>query len=76
MARKEKAILSLKGLIANRRRDMICLECQGDYKQFKEVKKTYSDLVFNLKKITKAKSTELAKADFLQDYTGPNVFEN
>ena len=76
MARKEKAILSLKGLIANRRRDMICLECQGDYKQFKEVKKTYSGLVFNLKKITKAKSIELAKADFLQDYTGPNVFEN
>jgi len=76
MGKKEKTISSLKQLIAHKRREMICLECQGDYKQFKEVKKTYSGLVFNLKKITKAKSIELAKADFLQDYTGPNVFEN
>ena len=76
MAGKEKSIISLKSLIANRRRDMICLECQGDYKQFKDAKTAYSHLVFDLKQLTKPEPIDLAKADFLQDYTGPNVFNN
>ena len=72
----EKSVLSLKALIANRRRDMICLECQGDYKQFKDAKTAYSHLVFELKKTTQAEPIDLAKANFYQDYTGPTFSDN
>jgi len=76
MGKKQKAILGLKQSIANRRRDMICIECQGDYKQFKNARRKYSRAVYELKRLENPKPTDLAKADFLQDYTGPNVFEN
>ena len=74
MDKKQKAILGLKQSIANRRRDMVSLECQGNAKQFKNAQKDYSRLVLELKEMTKAKAILLAQKDFLLDYTGPTLF--
>ena len=76
MDQKQKSILGLKQSIANRRRELISLECQGDQKQFKDAKTAYSRLIIELKKITRPEKIDLLKAGFFCEFTGPELFEN